>query len=126
MKLRENPIDFVNSMLCLGIILDGKLNFDLHIDNITHINCVLHYANYTIRTCDHLFKLNIPSPLIPHVNYCIDIIFDRSSYNLNRLTLIFICKTFFLSFAFLEIFFHKVSKNLFQPSNFLNRTRTVF
>lgn len=73
-RLKENAIDLVDTMSCLGIILYRKLNFDVHLDSISAKICLTLRKSYNLNL--HLpvrFKYTITHVLCPSVYLIISI-----------------------------------------------------
>lgn len=81
------PIQYVESMKCLGVILDSKLNFSQHIDAVTKTSCITLRRLYSLKsyTPQHIRYRLASSLIMSRVNYCLEVYSATLSGNVNRI-----------------------------------------
>lgn len=89
-QIHGECVNFVDSLVCLGVVIDEYLNFGKHLDVVSSrvtlglrrlYHCGLHLPTKVRYTIAHTL-------LMSHVNYCIEVDSGTVSYNLNKLELI--------------------------------------
>lgn len=86
-SINGQPIEYVNSLRCLGIILDSNLNFNEHIDSLSNKVCLTLRRLYSLKayTPTHIRHLLANSLLMSLFNYGLEVFSGTFSYNLDRL-----------------------------------------
>lgn len=82
--------DLMDSMLCLRVTLNSQRNFDVHLDSISAKTCLTLRILCILNLC---FPVQIKDKIVlafrmSHANYCIKVISDCSSYNVERFKVI--------------------------------------
>lgn len=80
-------IYFVDSIKCLGVILDNNLKFDNHINSITNKVCITLRRLYSLKayTPRHVRSRLAHSLLMSTLNYGIEIFSGTWTYNINNI-----------------------------------------
>lgn len=83
--INSTPITFVDSIRCLGVILDAKLTFTEHINSLAHSTCLILRRLYLLKsyTPKHVRNRLAQSLLFSRINYCLEVFSATWSYNLN-------------------------------------------
>lgn len=69
------PIEFVQSIKCLGVVIDDKLGFDQHIDGVvTRTNVTLRRLyNCDLMLPHHIKEKLVHALIMPNILYCIEV-----------------------------------------------------
>lgn len=80
-------VDYVDSLKCLGIIVDSDLDFGLHIDSLSNRICFTLRRLYALRAYTPKFvRWRLANALLmSQLNYCFEIISGTSLSNIDRL-----------------------------------------
>ncbi|XP_037815951.1 uncharacterized protein LOC119612237 [Lucilia sericata] len=84
-SINGQAILFVESLRCLGVIIDSKLNFNEHINLIANKTCLILRRLYSLRafTPKHVRSRLAFSLIMSRINYCLEVFSATWSYNLN-------------------------------------------
>lgn len=85
--LNGQLVDFVDSLKCLGVIVDSNLNFNCHIDSVSNRICHILRRLYSLKayTPIHVRIRLAHSLLMSQINYCIEVFSGTWTYNLHRI-----------------------------------------